>query len=507
MIERLGYTEPPRDSATTFMFDEDAKDYSRYAAAQDRLPRREDQPGAVRPTAFHFWYRQSPVPFRPITQRVFQSAGSVGPDDPPAVVPGMITVSLDPEGRLTEFQAVPPRYDESPPAPAEPDWPVLFEQAGLPYREFRPAAPRWNPPVYCERIAAWEGSYPGRPDIPLRIEAGAYRGRPVSFRMIGPWTHREPGGTFGSRPWLTAGDVVWLCVVLVCLIGGGAVAFRNVRRRRADVRGCARLVGLLAGLELVTHIVSAHHVPSLAIEVSYLLNFLGFCVFWPGVVGVSYLALEPYIRRRWPSRIISWTRLLAGRFRDPLVGRHVLIGGVVGVLLGSITAAQALAPAWFGLSLEADRIEWLRWTPSWAILISLDHAILKALNWMFIILLLTLAFRKEFLAWGIPIPLAMLWRMLGSQSGSSALFVNASFTGLWITLLLLTLQRFGILAMAVALSFMLLLERSPITLDASAWYAPRGAIALLILAAVATAGFVISLGGQRLFRDDFFGDA
>ena len=38
---------------------------------------------------------------------------------------------------------------------------------------------------------------------------------------------------------------------------------------------------------------------------------------------VLYVALEPYVRRRWPDALVSWTRVLAGRFRDPLVGRDI----------------------------------------------------------------------------------------------------------------------------------------------------------------------------------------
>src|SRR5687768_18051298 len=40
---------------------------------------------------------------------------------------------------------------------------------------------------------------------------------------------------------------------------------------------------------------------------------------------IAYLAGEPFVRRRWPWQVISWNRLLAGRWRDPLVGRDVLI--------------------------------------------------------------------------------------------------------------------------------------------------------------------------------------
>ena len=55
-------------------------------------------------------------------------------------------------------------------------------------------------------------------------------------------------------------------------------------------------------------------------------------LFWGGAVWVLYLAMEPYVRRYWPQAIISWTRVLSGRWRDPLVGRDVLYGAVLGIL-------------------------------------------------------------------------------------------------------------------------------------------------------------------------------
>ena len=47
-------------------------------------------------------------------------------------------------------------------------------------------------------------------------------------------------------------------------------------------------------------------------------------------VWVLYMAIEPYVRRVWPRMLVSWTRLLSGRLRDPLLGRDVLIGLLVG---------------------------------------------------------------------------------------------------------------------------------------------------------------------------------
>ena len=51
-----------------------------------------------------------------------------------------------------------------------------------------------------------------------------------------------------------------------------------------------------------------------------------------GVVWTLYMAIEPWIRRRWPHAIISWSRLISGQVRDPLVGRDVLIGVALGVV-------------------------------------------------------------------------------------------------------------------------------------------------------------------------------
>lgn len=49
-----------------------------------------------------------------------------------------------------------------------------------------------------------------------------------------------------------------------------------------------------------------------------------------------YVALEPLVRRQWPAMLISWSRLLAGRAFDPLVGRDVLVGSAAGALVGAV---------------------------------------------------------------------------------------------------------------------------------------------------------------------------
>ena len=43
-----------------------------------------------------------------------------------------------------------------------------------------------------------------------------------------------------------------------------------------------------------------------------------------------YLALEPEVRSRWPHSIVTWNRLLAGKWLDAQVGSQILIGAALG---------------------------------------------------------------------------------------------------------------------------------------------------------------------------------
>ena len=58
------------------------------------------------------------------------------------------------------------------------------------------------------------------------------------------------------------------------------------------------------------------------------------------MIGIFYLTIEPFLRRYWPERIIAWRRLLSGGFRDPLVGRDLLIGCLLGSSMTLLLFAQ-----------------------------------------------------------------------------------------------------------------------------------------------------------------------
>ena len=53
----------------------------------------------------------------------------------------------------------------------------------------------------------------------------------------------------------------------------------------------------------------------------------------PALLWLTYLGLEPYVRRFSPDSLIGWTRLVAGSWRDPRVGRDVMIGVAAGLAM------------------------------------------------------------------------------------------------------------------------------------------------------------------------------
>ena len=58
---------------------------------------------------------------------------------------------------------------------------------------------------------------------------------------------------------------------------------------------------------------------------------MSIALFISALTWMTYMALEPWVRRQWPHSIIAWTRLLSGKVRDPRVGTDVLFGVLLGL--------------------------------------------------------------------------------------------------------------------------------------------------------------------------------
>jgi serine/threonine-protein kinase len=223
-----------------------------------------------------------------------------------------------------------------------------------------------------------------------------------------------------------------------------------------------------------------------------------------GSLWVGFLALEPYVRRRWPWRIISWNRLLAGRFRDPMVGRDVLIGSALGTFWAVDALAENRAPEWLGLTPAIPiSIEDVSLTePISYTLVQLISSLNEALSIFLVFFLLVFLLRREWVAitiTGLLVLAGMLWQ-------GSPTFVLV-FGGLRLAAGFYVALRFGVLPLAVGYFVMNLLILTPITYEFSAWYAANGFVYAAVVVTLAFSGFLAALDGRPLFRDTFFPDS
>src|SRR6185295_1479013 len=119
---------------------------------------------------------------------------------------------------------------------------------------------------------------------------------------------------------------------------------RNLRLGRSDRNGAFRIASFFVAVHMLGWVFWGTYFKDVSKMINAFVASLSSTLFEGVMLWVLYLALEPYVRKRWPETIISWTRALAGRFRDPLVGRDVLLG----CLLGVATRALDNAPRWLG---------------------------------------------------------------------------------------------------------------------------------------------------------------
>ena len=101
--------------------------------------------------------------------------------------PGVTAVHLDAQGRLLEFSTWPKHNALPDDGAGEPDWAGLFQRAGLDMARFRIRAAAQPPPMYADRVRAWESVAPENPETRLRVEGASLGRRVVYFNVLRPW--------------------------------------------------------------------------------------------------------------------------------------------------------------------------------------------------------------------------------------------------------------------------------------------------------------------------------
>jgi hypothetical protein len=486
MLKSFGYAAKPADTAYGLLYADKYIGYLRSHPVSAAVRWR--NPAAGMPPLIYFWYRESPAFLMP--QRSFNVQDSE--NDPPFEISGMTWLRTDPDGKLLLFEAITPQR-EAPTPPAAPfDWAALFRAAGLDMTRFQPADPTWTPLASWDARAAWTGSDTAT-GARLRVEAAAWRGRPVFFRILGPWSTPERMETGGGNP-----QLLTILTIYALLIAACSIAWRNFRSGHGDKRGAMKLFLLYFGCMLTAHLIAGHHAPVLA-ESNIIWEALTISALNASALWIFYIALEPWVRRRWPETMISWSRFTTKGIRDPRVGRDILYGAAMGgvfVILKLVqirlhgVAAPPSLPNLVGLG-------GLRPLLSFGLL-TIDGAMFDPMIVLFVLFLMRVLLRKQWIA-----AVAAVALLTAISVGSPSMpGVDIPATALFEALEVLVLLRFGVPAIIVAGVVSTYLLDVPITLDFSSWYAGVGVLTLAACALIAWYGFRTALAGRSVWGDE-----
>jgi len=477
-IARVGYDYVPSDQAQGFL----------YAEEQE----------------LQFWYRQQPTDDLDVYD--FWSGwgqlshGAVDLRNPRWEIAGETGLRLTSQGRLHWFRAIPAFRPDAP--DAEPDWDAWFpeEVTGFCLTDLPSVDPRpYVPPNAFDRRRVWQGTLPGATNESL-VTAASFQGRPVHFEVRKPWDAADPEGSAS----LALGRSIGMYLTLLLLATSVVLAWRNYRLGRSDRRGAFRvafgfyILGLLISLLLAGG--------KNAGSVSGILDFAVAQAFWrAGFFWLFYTALEPFVRRLWPQALISWSRLLDGRLRDPLVGQNLLIGALLGVVASLLWQIPHVARESLGLSALppiVSSVHSLGGNASLlaAILLGLEEAVYTSLTATLVLLFLRFALRKTWLSAIAFVAVAtIVWIPLawGEHPILGGLVVGLTTTAFW-----WAFTRLGLLAAATMLLTMSYLHTLPLTTDWPAWYAGHGFAGIALVLGIAAWGFHTAKGSQPFFRDD-----
>ena len=494
-IARLGYDSRTIDQASDFVEDHDLL---LYVGDHDKPQAQWTQIYAQRPTPLLYYYRTSPRYMVPSEYRLNFTPGMVASDDPPPILSGMMAVWLDPQGRMVGFQAIPPELDTSPPAVKPVNWAPLFELSGLDPSKLQPAEPQWSSLANSDTRAAWTGTWPGS-NRPLRIEAAAWRGKPVYFNTIGDWTHAYRMQPYHYAPGDKAREVVFISIFLFLLASAGLLARLNYRRGKGDRQGSFRIALVVFVLQMLLWLCYEHFVPAIG-TVGVLILAVSSSLFMAAIVWTLYMALEPYVRKFWPQTIISWSRILRGKIRDPLVGRDVLFGVLLGLTWIVIFESANELLLRLGEPFSMPSTDYLMGgrMALGSALFRVPSAIQATLLFFAMLLILRFVFRNQ---WVAAVGFVAIWTIL-KVLGSRHPGIDVPAQVLVYAVAAIAIVRFGLVTLAVAVFVADALGNIPFTTDFSRWYATTTLLVPAIVLGLAIWAFYAALGSQKLIKGD-----
>jgi len=396
-------------------------------------------------------YRESPLPL------VALPDGEVTEQRPAPTISGMIEAWVNTKGELRFFHAVPPEVDR--PAPAsEVDVQAISRAIGFDISQWPETAPKFTPAYAFDWQKAWKGQHPLM-HTDLTVQAAAWHGRITDLQVLRPWSKPWHEPESYATNWKDAArSLIEKLIYGLAFLFSAFMAARNLRAGRGDRRGAWRLSVVYFILMGGHWLCSAHWVADISMIRILLVNagewFTSAALIW-----LLYIALEPAVRARWPHSILTWSRVLAGRWQDAQVGADVLYGA----LLGLVITAFFLITNWVEMSRGAPS----GWTSEYVgfgtrfwmadVLGRARGAVEFGLIVVFAIFCLRALLRKDWIA---SVAAAVLFTLTEGEAIQGGIFDFLFFLVIF-TLLVFTLMRLGLVSTMAAIFFVNFLLMTP----------------------------------------------
>ena len=474
--------------------------------------------GAGRDTRPAFWYRQSPNPLIgiqiPLEAKPANYGTIVNLTDPPWTTPGMIALTFDPaaervsgerntgsrrssQAALKWFRATPTNEKtQATEITPKVDWKAWFntEMIGFDLSQLKSATWRTTPPDAFDQQAAWEGTLPSvdgaHTGQRIYVEAASFRGRPTFFHVMSEEEFNaqaaSPAGGAANKTRTGAGLPVSNILTVLAIV---FFARRNWRLRRCDRAGAAKIATFVLVGQMIGWICLTSHTLDTS-EYFLVRDGLKSAIGSAFTAWVVYLALEPFVRKHVPHLLVSWSRLLDGRWTDPIVGRDVLVAVIIAVWVEVLLGVVQSLPG--ANRLDIAHMALAGWS---GVIGSAIGGAANFVTWMLIIFTTcTVIYRYTGRGW-----LACTFIFLGIGLSAAARDGNLSLCYLYVAVAVMpaiATVRYGLLFLVAFAIFDCWLQQ-PITTDVNAFHFPTSVFWIVVFVTLAFGAAAISLGERR----------
>jgi serine/threonine-protein kinase len=507
ILETTGLGIPHADEAFGYCTTQDAwwemtRAFAGHEAERRLVPASPSEPC--------FFFRQSVRPLIPQTmESVFWRAGYVTPADPPPNDSDSRVILFDAAGRLMMLGAN-AGYGADPAGDAVAKhqtevWDELFRAAGIvPTQTGAPDAPAPTGASLngCTQLTFAQTQPFG---TPASIAVGCWSRDRLGFFATG-----SPGSTRSQQPVVGMDGfsgqqrvVAMLQRVLFLLLLAVAVPLGIARYRsvKTEYSTAVRLAFMVVLLETVAAVLRLGSSASLYDAVSRLCVVLVRSAGVASLLGLCYVAVDGYARRYWPHLLVTWNRLLLGRFTDLGVRYHTLVGACVGCWWGLLAPAERAVVSACGWNLRpmftGDRIA-EKLHGFGAVLASYcgcaEQALLLGLLFLFMLVVLRAAVlnpNRTVAVCALLLAAVVVPRGANFYTSLLSIGLGGAVVGAWV------MARFGLLAIVVAMFVSAVLNSTSMNLSTHTWTFGISLCAVLIVVCMLVWGATGRLAPRR----------